>query len=1287
MSLVDLALAPFRGFKDSASRLEIGGNWLTSASCNWLLGRGVLIRRAGSAIALDTLSAGAEVAGLLESKWGALARRMLPVRLPSAADGMPTWAILYMDEADREAQLAFLSTNGTDDVRVIGQEHGVYHYGWSSTRSDGVPTLRCIPHVWEDENGGQCLGRLVSGEQRRRLLAGSRDVVQNGHDICWPGYDSAPGRWSGRWNDSAATGDEKCEVSPLGMIPPLQVPSCSKGNDQGETAGSGPWLGSDAFCYTCLFENEDGELSAYPIPRLPNVPWDDHPGFGYMQVDPDNEDHYFDSVVFSNIPIGPPGTRYVHILRSTKVDVSDTDNANFPAPGELYFCGRVPNGVTTYVDSNGNDLSLDADPRIARLLQLVWPPRGRYMGRFAGHYVIGDLRPSPHALLICPWMNGQKNLSIDDYQLYGDPPIYVAVTPTQLVLRSLVNGVASDKTFDLDSYTIREIVDELCTARTANTVTKTMDFATPLGSGADPNVPASYDTPFKLSLTTPGAWSGVPVGARVSSSAFPTDTHVVEILDAVTGEIRVDNPCLRNSVTGGESVDFIVPANLTGMTSPYGAREVPGADADESADELMRTRVPADCSWASGGKVLSLAGASKSYVEHITKGMRVFLDGAFADPTVVTDTDADACTVTVDTAALRVNAGTSEEVLFAHTTGDSTAEAEGSGSVAAVGTYSTKVADTLTSASVALASGSTIVVALATRSHDYGSAYFGSRLMTCAGSAGSGDAVTELWFFSNNTGATITAAASIRVGDDAATSMCVSTIAGTALTASLDKAVAAAGASGSPSSGSTGTLAQTNEICIGVVGTDGASSQTAGSWDAGWTGLQRVGTTGGSDATVATAYCVVAATTAVAAGKTGMTSEDWSAICATFRVATVVTVGHGFVRTFGNGWPVVLDWRKSYLGRFRPQRQSLIFSGADPGHAQYAVNSWYVNNRRTAPADMGLMMGFADMDQALLVFYTRGRMLLANMRTGETHNDDDYALANVSAYRGCRSPWSIVGGNGWAFFLNDDGLFACDGSGNEVLISRDIYDAERPAGKRGLLEYAIGQCLIASELETPGATEYALTADLRGSVLCVHFKKSAASTCLDYEVRYDFSESSGRTGMAEVLRDDGSPYGWSAPLPLPGSCSCRMVTATGLKSYMARDTNAGTADGRVDEVDTGTEDNGESVVAVGYTGLATDPGGRRVVPQGLLFVGHKHESGLSLAVATDPETDPVSAEWLDVPLPAAGSGDYVRALLDFPARSRHDRSAMAFRIMDDGSGDRPEVMRLTPRVEPQEGNI
>lgn len=95
-----------------------------------------------------------------------------------------------------------------------------------------------------------------------------------------------------------------------------------------------------------------------------------------------------------------------------------------------------------------------------------------------------------------------------------------------------------------------------------------------------------------------------------------------------------------------------------------------------------------------------------------------------------------------------------------------------------------------------------------------------------------------------------------------------------------------------PSSGATATLAQANEIAIGFIATQGPGNDTIGTWGGGFTATARGGTTGGlagSNRTIAPAYLIVSATTALTASKTGIVSRPWAAAIQTFQMAAAAS--------------------------------------------------------------------------------------------------------------------------------------------------------------------------------------------------------------------------------------------------------------------------------------------------------------------------------------------------------------------------------------------------------------
>lgn len=1255
-----LSLWPLGGFVNSIPRLDVPLSCLTGNSTDWLVGRKRLRRRAGSSIYGDTLSGGAEVSGILEEKWSAKCRRLVSAALGSLSDGFPTVLGLWVNEATKAATLAFRNTND-DSWQTVGGDYSSTHYPAAS-----VPHFRAMPMVYENANGGLTFHRLTESEYRRHFAGGSRSILQRAGTIAVPGYTSAPSKWDGGFNDATDSGEEVCTVAPLGLIPPMQMPTCSAGNNL--STDLGPWRGNDAFFYTVLFENEEGELSMFCIPRPENSAYKGFPGFGYMCVDADNGSDYFDSVVYSNIPDGPPGTRWKRLARSPKVDIAETGAGAIvqPSSDALYFIpfARIPQGVHTYTDTAGNDASLDADPRIAALMDLVWPPRARNAGHFDGHYTLGDLKPNPYALLVAPWDDGNRNYPIDDARLYAEPFYYVAVTPTQLVLRKLAGGVATDTTYDLADMTLRELVDRI----TSNAADTTVDHE------------CSFSVLTKLLTCEDTNFDDVYVGDLVVSAKYPAGTVVAgKITSAII--VTSERP---EGMSGGDSETVTFAHAAADDAVEWAAQPVPGADAGAKADELLRTLVESACTWSASGTTLTLYGPYQADSEHITPGMRVYLAGAFAEPTTVTAVDEDAHTIAVDSAALRANAGTSENVLFAYDTGDARTAVAGTAVVAEVGTYTTSSEGVLVSDSFDLAAGSAVVAALTTRDEVIPYLYFAGHRMTRAAFKASGSATTELWYYVNRTAATITGHVSRLVRDDDSTSLAVLTVAGLADIATHDASAEAAGTSGTANSGSTDTLAQADEVCIGVVGTDTADTRPAGVWGQSWTALQRDGTAAGDDTTVSTAYKVVASTTAVSVTKTALAAdEDWAALCVTFRIAQAATITNGYVRMFGNAFPVALPWRKSYLDQFKAERQAVIFTGASPGFAQNALNTWFSTNRRSGQSDLGAHIGSADLGPAQMEFYARGRMLLHNPRTGETHNDDDYTLAMASWTRGARSPYAICEGGGWAIFLSDDGLFACDAHGGEALLSKAVYDAEAPVGERGALEAAIAACIVASESD---ADTYKVSAQVHASVIRVRFYKDANSTYFDRELRYDFSAGVGRTGIAELLREDGSPYPWSAPLTLPVSCSAEVVDSDGKHLYAARDTNAGTGDGRVDEVDTGTEDNGVKVRPMGYTGVAWPEGLNKTQVLRSRVVARKAGTGLHVGLARNPEREPEESEWDDLAIGTSAAREYVRDLQPFDAPGRMGKEAVGMRIFDDGTGPCPEVIMVLADVRDAESN-
>ena len=1032
-----LNLWPLLGFMNAVPRQDVPVNALTGPSRDWLVGRKRYRRRAGS-----TNFGASLTGGVLESKWGALARRMAAVALVSLADLFPAPLILFVLESSKSATLAWRSTNGTDSWRMVGQEFSSTHYP-----DTGVPNHRVFPMIYRNEYGGLTLHRLNTPEYRQHMAAGSRDFLEVDGRICWPGYDSAPMGWNGRFNDSSSSGSEATEVFPLGMIPPLQMPICSVGADLG-AATVGPFKGSNAWFFSVCFENERGELSMFAVPRPPGSAWAGYEGFGYVQVDDGNPTHYFDSMRYSQIPQGPPGTRWIRLMRSTKVDVATTGAGAIvqPSIADLQFFARIPQGTTEYVDADGNDLALDPDPRIQEMFKgggLQWAPCARYMGGFDGHVTLGHLRTNPYAMLVSPWDTGALNKAIDDADLYGATSYFVAVTPTTLVLRSVTAGAATDVSQDLPNLTLRDLTDRINADASYTTVTfANCDYF----SGA-----------LVIDCNTPPV--GVAAGDEVVSSAFPAGTKVVRFIGSNTVL------CDQRAATTASAQSVTFRRRVGNTDAPWAAGVVPGADADESTDSLLRTFVEAElCDFSTGSNTIdaSLSGVA----QYVTPGMLVYRDEngepnrGFPLGTVVTAVDEDTGIITVSEDALRNDLAGSESVIFAYNTESDTPV----------------------------------------------------------------------------------------------------------------------------------------------------------------------------DAPLATQP--------------------------------------GFVRMFGNCWPAPLCWTIEYLDRYAPKVQDTTFSAASPGYAQDGVNTWLRRNWRGGRSGLGHLMGFADIGPAELQFYARGRMLLVNPRTGLMHSDEDYTKQVRSWNRGARSPYAICAGNRWAVFMSDGGFFACEDGPGEVCISGHIYDPSASPGSRGELEYALEACVAASE---SGSDDFKVFAQVHGSVLHVRYHSSASATYPDREIRYDFSEGVKRGGVAELLQDNGEPFPWSAPLTLRCSVSAMVPMSDGVHLLAAINSNGGTGDGRVDEIDAGTEDDAGLVQPVGYTGLFIPDDLNEIQPTMVYAVHTKAGEGFDIAISTDPASEPDESGWDALDIASSETDSFGRTVAWLAPEQALRRAAIAARIWDDGTGPCTEL--------------
>lgn len=1155
-------LSPFMGFRDSAPRDRVRLDEMTGASRNWLVTAGRLRRRPGSTIFGDTLTAGHETAGILETAIGFLARRLYGALLASMLDLFPCAVVLFTEEATSGAgTIAYYSTN-TDAWRVLGD-------GFDGTTypASGVIAHRVVPMVYENQYGGLTLHRLNTATDRQYACAGSRSLLESERSLCWGGFNSTAMR-------AEFDEDDNLTVLPLGLIPPLPMPTCSAGTNLGTTPG--PFKGSEAWFYSLIYEDENGELSMFPIPRPPGSAWAGYDGFGYFQVDSANPTEFYDSCVYSGIADGPPGTRWKHLVRSGKVDVATTGAGAVVAPSvaDLQILARIPQGVTTYTDSDGNDLALDPDPRITEMFRrggLQWAPSARHIGRFDGHTTLAGLKPLKYALIVMPWESGAINAPIDDASLYVT--VYaVAVTPTHLLLRKVgattVNKTGQQIVTGTDIVGLPDLrnveVGKGITNANIPGGTTILSIAHLVDTGC-----ATTDGSVTVTVTASASnrigqlveGPGIPRGAVVVTK--PTGASITISLPATVTDavctLRFTQAQLSANATGSATGQtLVITADAVDTAVPLEGDTLQAIVDRVNADASVTNTVFATATWSGGNNIINCGAVPTG----VYVGDRVF-SAAHPSGTVVAAIPSflGGNTILVSHAASRTNTGAGEAVTFQHrAAGTDIRYAAG----VVPGSDRDEQADQLLR---------TLVSELCT--------------------FGNADTTLQL--------DDITNAEYITPGMHVAGT----NIPATAIVTDVDEA--------------------TGIVTI--------SPQTTGI---------------GTGAVVEFYYD---------------TGDSTSA------------TNNGYLRMFGNALPVPLPWRKSYLDQFKPSLGAMIFTGASPGYAQDGVNTWLVRNRRGAPATFGPLMGMADLGPLEVHFHARARMRLANPRTGETHNDTDYTKTVASWTLGARSPYAICSGPGFAIAVCESGFYAtAGGMGDERFFSDAIFDLGRLPGQRGSLEYAIAASVAASESDSD---DYKIFASLEGMVLYVRYWSSASAGRPDQEVRYDFSEGKGRQGMAMLFRPDGSPFPWSAPCTVAPSCSATIATAAGVVRFGALDTNAGTADGRVDTLDTGTEDNGTPILPIAYSGTHVPEGNDKFQPMNFGVVARKAGAGIVVGVARNSRPDHDEMEWDDVEVPTSSGYEFDRRILPLAAAGRAVRDALTLRIADDGTNECPEISRLT----------
>lgn len=294
-----------------------------------------------------------------------------------------------------------------------------------------------------------------------------------------------------------------------------------------------------------------------------------------------------------------------------------------------------------------------------------------------------------------------------------------------------------------------------------------------------------------------------------------------------------------------------------------------------------------------------------------------------------------------------------------------------------------------------------------------------------------------------------------------------------------------------------------------------------------------------------------------------------------------VTIGNMDALT--QGCPACLMWKQSELAsRYpNPDREGFWFTRAAPQSAAVGITSapnlWVAGNYRKPPEYSGVLMGFAPFNDGMAVFYTEKVWVFRNTLSGRSGRDEDYRF-DLLSNDGCIAWDSIVSFNNAVGWLSRKGYKVSGGvSGDERVITGAIYD---PTEEDGDLSYEVAQCLISASADDGNQRFHA---QRFGHSLVIKYRSSESVTVPDLEHEYDFSEGAQSGGLAELLRPDGTPFGWSAPFTRPGEAMGEYRGPDGLVKLHAIEQEGSTGDGRIDQIETGYMDNGVAIEPVWHS--------------------------------------------------------------------------------------------------------
>lgn len=373
----------------------------------------------------------------------------------------------------------------------------------------------------------------------------------------------------------------------------------------------------------------------------------------------------------------------------------------------------------------------------------------------------------------------------------------------------------------------------------------------------------------------------------------------------------------------------------------------------------------------------------------------------------------------------------------------------------------------------------------------------------------------------------------------------------------------------------------------------------------------------------------------------------------------------GNVRVFNQTLPGILALKQSYLDTFDTRPRDLQVTTAGTEQKPYAANMFHVSpgGRHTVDTAAGILQGFGPLNAGCMLWYSKQTFALRNVRSSGTGEDLDYHVFPADLAHGCLSPYSVIQGNGWAACLRDDGLFVTDGERSAIL-SHDVFD---PVGGRGDWNYEAEKCGAAAQADS---NDYGFHAHYAEGRIWVNYRTAAdawATQC------YDCSPSVEASGIAQVLRPDGTTYGWSAPChysyravneSTPGAIGS-LRKSDGVHLYQTDDRNDGTTCGLVQEFQTTgtwTDGTSEPVVFTIYTVTDMLGGMSKFSLSNLLTFLYRFVSGSGNTVTATIYRNQLRTAAASVFLPRTSGDFFTRKALPPPLKSRTPGEVVEIRL-------------------------